>query len=168
MKLWDLIRSLRWRHLRLLISICLSKPLWVWPSWNATQKSLKLASKYYGPSHRQNTAANAFRHALWNYLIADACTKKGGDTETALFWTKKITELHEELYPNKAVERQMDLHNNAVGRRLFRQYGRNEQFDLLGELKNRTDRSIKIDRLEDLAEVTEDSFVHIINTKNER
>lgn len=39
--------------------------------------------------------------------------------ETALAWSKKITDLHEKLSPNSEIARNMDLHNNLVGRNLF-------------------------------------------------
>lgn len=34
-------------------------------------------------------------------------------------YCRKMTNLHEELFPNNPLEKKMDLHNNEVGMRLF-------------------------------------------------
>ena len=39
--------------------------------------------------------------------------------EKALAWCKKITDLHEELFPNEPLQRHMDLHNNKIGINYF-------------------------------------------------
>lgn len=37
----------------------------------------------------------------------------------SLIWTEKITNLHEELFPNEELQTKMDLHNNEIGRQYF-------------------------------------------------
>lgn len=39
--------------------------------------------------------------------------------EKSLNWTKRITDLHEDLFPNEALQTKMDLHNNEIGRQYF-------------------------------------------------
>jgi hypothetical protein len=39
--------------------------------------------------------------------------------EKSLYFCKRMTDLHEELFPNKPLETKMDLHNNKVGMNLF-------------------------------------------------
>ncbi len=39
--------------------------------------------------------------------------------EKALDYCRRMTDLHEELFPNKPLETKMDLHNNQVGREFF-------------------------------------------------
>ncbi len=34
-------------------------------------------------------------------------------------WTKEITDIHENIFPNAPLQRKMDLHNNKVGREYF-------------------------------------------------
>lgn len=166
MKLWDFVRSLKWRQLYRLFLLCLAKPGRVWPTWKATKKSVSLADKYYGAAHRRNTPANAFRHALWNYLVADACQTDKKDLEDTLIWTKKITGIHEELFPNRPLARAMDLHNNAVGRRIFSEYGPGKTAEILTLLRAKTEESVKTVSLEDLGEITTENLVHIINSEN--
>lgn len=169
MNLWDFIRSLKWRQLYSLFLLCLGNLSKVWPTWKATKKSISLSSRYYGPAHRHNTAANAFRHAIWNYLVADACITDKTDIEEILLWTKKITHLHEELFPNPPLARAMDLHNNAVGRKIFRDYGPGKSEEVVAVLRTKSEVSAKIGSQEDLDGIQAENLVHIINTeKNER
>ena len=61
------------------------------------------------PQGRHNNATDAFRHALWNALNArDAGMKKA----------KRFGDAHEADKGQPDVEREMDLHNNEVGRRI--------------------------------------------------
>ena len=124
-----------------------------------------LANKYYGVAHQRNTAANAFRHALWNYLVADACFSDKSDMEKTLVWTKKITDIHEELYPNPPLPKAMDLHNNAVGRAIFKENGQRNTEDTISLLRDKVEKSILVEGIDDLIEVAVDNLVHMINTE---
>jgi len=53
----------------------IKNPFFIYPTFTATKQCLKISTEHYGRSHYQNTPANAFRHAFWNYLIAIKCTK---------------------------------------------------------------------------------------------
>ncbi len=169
MRIWGFIRSLNWRQLFRLLALCLVNLKRVWPTWRATKKSVSLANTHYGSAHQHNTAANAFRHALWNYLVADACSTDKMDLEDTLIWTKQITGIHEELFPNPPLARAMDLHNNAVGRIIYKEYGPGKSGEILRLLKVKTGESELIETLEDLSKIKAGKLVHIINNEsNER
>ena len=54
-----------------------------------------------------NSKADAFRHALWSALLA---------RDIGAYYAKLFTDAHEsETLPRHALEKQMDLHNNAIG-----------------------------------------------------
>lgn len=56
-----------------------------------------------------NYNADAFRHSLWNALMAKNCGKS---------YAESFANAHETDYPNKAPESTMDYYNNSVGRNL--------------------------------------------------
>lgn len=119
----SLIRSLsRVRPGRLLslTGLVLTRPLFALPTLEATRRCMAICDERFGKKHRLNGPANAFRHALWNVLIALHCSRWSSKLEDLLDWTKRITDWHEDTFPNPASDRAMDLHNNRVGRELFR------------------------------------------------
>lgn len=69
----------------------------------------RLANGSLPPGRAHNDAADAFRHALWNYKMA----KRIGP-EAA----KRFGDAHEISAVNDPEERLMDLYNNEIGRRL--------------------------------------------------
>lgn len=73
-----------------------------------------ISHKKFGIASCRNGKENAFRHALWGCLLV-----KYGHYITNLKKSKsfcvRVTSLHEELFPNNYIEKQMDLHNNSVG-----------------------------------------------------
>lgn len=60
-------------------------------------------------AHRRNrnVPEDAYRHVLWSFLL----TQKFGET-----FAERVTDAHEVLPTNTAAERQMDFHNNSIGR----------------------------------------------------
>jgi hypothetical protein len=84
----------------------------------AILRSFSLAQKHFPKTHSNNGIGNAFRHSLWNCLILMYCCKISSP-QKALDYCKKMTDLHEELFPNEPLETKMDLHNNQVGINLF-------------------------------------------------
>jgi len=121
MKIWETIKRFKLRQLFVLSKTLLLNPVYILPTYSATKETLKICDEKFGNAHHKNNKANAFRHALWNFLIAEKCFRRNNSVEKSIFWTKKITDLHEELSPNKSLARTMDLHNNEVGRKLFQQ-----------------------------------------------
>lgn len=110
----DLIRNLKWKAVKTFVS----HPLYILPTVWATVESILLSERNFGDSPDGSGPANAYRHAVWNILTALYCSKISS-AEKSLKWAEKITNLHEELFPNDEYNRLMDLHNNKVGRNLF-------------------------------------------------
>ncbi|MCP9199371.1 hypothetical protein MKO06_05600 [Gramella sp. GC03-9] len=109
----------------------ISRPLLILPTYRATERTLEFCDDNFGKEHHGNSRANAVRHALWNYLICESCFEQGISKEEAAAWAEKLTSLHEELAPNSEIERKMDLHNNAVGRKLFLKDSTGDIFEIL-------------------------------------
>lgn len=109
-----LIRNLKWKAVRVFVT----HPLYVLPTIRATIESVLLSEKYFDDDPDGNGPANAFRHSVWNMLIAHYCSKIYSD-QKSVRWAAEITDLHEDLFVNDTYNRNMDLHNNLVGRQLF-------------------------------------------------
>lgn len=101
-----------------MIKALLSKPLLLIPTVWATIESILFSELNFHESHGGRGVANAFRHAAWNLLIAKNCTLFTS-SEKAVSWAKFVTDLHEECFPNEPFDREMDLHNNKIGRYVF-------------------------------------------------
>ncbi|MDN3595841.1 DUF6973 domain-containing protein [Zunongwangia endophytica] len=102
-----------------MLKLFLPKPSYIFPIYKATRETLKSCDRLFGKKHYRDTQENAFRHAYWNFLIAEKLFRRNNSVEKSLNWTKKITDLHERLAPNKKLAQFMDLHNNEVGRKIF-------------------------------------------------
>ena len=106
--------NLTWKMIKALFS----KPHLLLPTIWATIQSILFAETYFRESHGGRGVENAFRHAVWNVLIAQNAsffTSK----EKAVEWAKFITDMHEECFPNEPFDHYMDLHNNQFGRDIF-------------------------------------------------
>ena len=66
-----------------------------------------------------NNKANAFRHALWNFLICKKVAKIDKNDQKCVIWAEIFTDLYEKVTKNEILAKQMDLHNNRVGRNVF-------------------------------------------------
>ena len=133
-----------------LIKLAIPNFLYLWPTYRATKACMQLSTEHFGRKHYQNGPANAFRHALWNVLIAKYCTRTYMATRHALAWTTKITNWHEETFFSKELPMKMDYHNNQVGRSLFMAYPQWELEQFINELLGLTLKAIKITRDSDL------------------
>ncbi|HEA31506.1 MAG TPA: hypothetical protein ENH91_16190 [Leeuwenhoekiella sp.] len=148
--LGKVLRSADFKKLPGLFLLALSHPLFIIPTLKATRKTMEIAQREYGDAHKGNTKANAFRHALWNVLIAKACLNWKNNLEKVLRWTEKITEKHEKLAPNKPLARAMDLHNNHVGLKHCKDLILLEDKKIIDFLKEKAEKARKI---EDLAQI---------------
>lgn len=135
------IKSLDLRQLFVLSGVFLLRPLYTVPTYRATRETVEFCNSRFGKKHHENNRANAVRHALWNFLICERCFKISTSTEKAISWSKKITDLHEKISPNDELEKMMDLHNNKIGRVLYKNdpQGKPAVFDtllrMMGEAK---------------------------------
>ncbi len=116
--IFNTLSTLSWKKIIKLLTLVLPHPLFAILSFYATIKSFTLAQKHFPKTNSNDGIGNAFRHALWCCLIMMYCCKISSP-EKSLKWCKKMTDLHEELFPNEPLQTQMDLHNNKVGMNLF-------------------------------------------------
>ncbi|MBT8312668.1 MAG: hypothetical protein KJO94_00225 [Eudoraea sp.] len=165
MNLWRQLKSLDISALWALLKLCLRHPFRVIPTIRATRECVSVCDQHFGKTHHRNSPANAFRHALWNYYIARECNKGDGGHSKILEWTKKITDWHEVFSKNDFLAREMDLHNNRLGRLLFGQDPNMEAEEIITLLKSKLTTSIKISTPEDLQTVDKLMFVHLIDPK---
>ncbi|SFB77815.1 hypothetical protein SAMN04487907_101593 [Zunongwangia mangrovi] len=135
------IRQLNFKEIFILLKLFLPQPLYIFPTYRATRETLKLCDRLFGKKHYQDNRENAFRHAYWNFLIAEKVFQKNNSVEESIIWAKKITDLHERMAPNKALARAMDLHNNDVGRNIF---SNNPEENAVESLQDLMDSAVKI------------------------
>lgn len=161
MNLWKHLSSLNPAALWALFLLCVRNPWWVLPTIKATRKCVKACNLHYGAAHHKNTPANAFRHALWNFYIARACYGKNAKMEKVLHWTDKITAWHEDFSKNPPLARLMDLHNNRVGRIVFKNNPDLQSNDVIEQFKSKAVRSVKVSELHEMEGIDHNIFVHI-------
>lgn len=145
------LRSVSTKKMWELIRLGFSYPLFVLPTLKATKECVRISTSLYGRAHYKNGAANAFRHAFWNYLIAKRCYTLRKNESNALIWTKKITDWHEEAFRNRDLAKKMDLHNNEVGRFLFQKYVSKMKKEVLETLQQMTLNAIQVDEDSDFS-----------------
>lgn len=69
-------------------------------------------------------------------------------------WSKKITDLHERLSPNDELAKNMDFHNNRIGRELFyNSFGK--KLEIIPVLQHMTAEAVKVQSLAEIEEVKE-------------
>lgn len=100
----------------------------------ATLKAYYISKKKFGELSFKNGPENAFRHALWAGLITKYCLRFS-NTFIAARFALKITSLYEELFPNKELEKRMDLHNNFFGVYRFLTFNKVSDKDFINGLE---------------------------------
>ena len=99
--------------------VLLQKPLLILPIYKATLSTLKICNERYGNTHHGRGKANAFRHALWNFIICRKTLKFTKNKQKSVNWTKKVVNYYEKVTKNELLDRAMDYHNNTEGRDYF-------------------------------------------------
>ncbi|MGW9684733.1 DUF6973 domain-containing protein [Flagellimonas sp. 2504JD1-5] len=145
-----------------LAKLCLRFPFFIFPTLSATRQCMSTSTEIYGRLHYKNGPANAFRHAFWNYLIAKKCFRWRNNMEAVLVWAKKITDWHENAFPNRELAKKMDLHNNEVGRFLFKKHFSKLESQVIDLLREMTSNAIKIDIETDFT-LVKNQLVYIID-----
>lgn len=112
------LRSLTFRKLFRVFSLGIKHPLFAFLYTYASLKAFGKAKELYPDSSTNSGIGNAFRHAYWCCLMMMYFCKITSPAK-ALKWCQKLTDMHEELFPNKALETKMDFHNNRVGMDYF-------------------------------------------------
>lgn len=144
MSFWNIIKSLNFKQLWILFLWFLQHPLFMFATAKATYFTIRIAQKEFPGIYDQDNKANAFRHALWNILIAKESAKFSSDVEEVLSWTKRITDWHEEFSPNKEMARLMDLHNNQFGRNKFLDLKEKSTETIVISLKNEFTNAVQV------------------------
>ena len=151
MNIWKVIRGLDFRKLSRLAGISILNPLMVYPTVKATKRTVVICEGLYKKAHHGHGPENAFRHALWNVLIAKHTFTVTGSKEKSAEWAAKITDVHEELSPNNALEKAMDLHNNEIGRQFFLNNAGLSEGEIVNSLISYTSNAVLILKEEELA-----------------
>ena len=80
--------------------------------------------KVYGKNNDiDGTKVNAYRHAMWSAIMTDMIGEK---------LAKQFGDAHEDFPNNKKENKEMDLHNNALGRRIAQEYA-GQGYDVFSE-----------------------------------
>ncbi|WP_312769416.1 DUF6973 domain-containing protein [Epilithonimonas sp.] len=145
-------------------SIGLMHPLFAILYTYASFKAFAKAKELYPETNSNNGEGNAFRHAYWCCLIMMYFCKVSSPRKS-LEWCEKLTNMHENLFPNKPLETKMDLHNNRVGMDYFmslipgvhRQFFESSFF--IKELQERTKNGVLIKSVDE--EVDKDILIYL-------
>ena len=143
------LSSMGFRQIWVLIKVFITKPFLVIPTYKATKETIIICNKKFGKEHHKDTRANAFRHALWNFLLCRKCFEVSKSVNIAANWSEKVTNLHELLSPNADMARIMDLHNNFIGRNLFIQQ---PELDIIEKLEDMMGKAVKARSVEEIKE----------------
>ncbi|PVW15086.1 DUF6973 domain-containing protein [Marixanthomonas spongiae] len=157
------IRQLSVKQLWHLSGVFIKQPFLVFPTLNATKRTMQISGDLYGKAHHKNGPANAFRHALWNVLIAKAAFRKFQNIEKSVDWAEKVTDLHEKLAPNSPLETAMDLHNNEMGRYYFKEIADLSEEKTISFLQKKAKNAQKVTKTSEI-EVFEKELVFIEKT----
>ena len=111
---------------------------------SATIQTFRISQREFPYIHGQHNRANAFRHALWNILIAKNSARFSKNQDSVLRWTKNITDWHEEFSPNEPLPKAMDLHNNQIGRDIYVEHLDSKTDELVHFMKDQLNLAMKI------------------------
>lgn len=150
MSFWKLIKALNFKQISSLLGKSLRHPLYMLATVSATLKTYRISQKEFPNIHGKHNKANAFRHALWNALIAKKCARFSKSIESILKWTEDITDWHEEFAPNEPLPKAMDLHNNRIGREVYQKYPDMKIAEIILFVKESLDKSVKVKDLKDM------------------
>mgnify|MGYP000198918917 CR=1 FL=1 len=150
MSIWKLIKGIRCKQLIVLVGFFLKRPMFMLSTGKATSQTLDIVQEKFPGIHGKDNSANAFRHALWNYLIAVRCLKNEKNIKTILSWTKEITDWHEDFSPNEPLARAMDLHNNQIGRALFESHENKTEKEAIIALELKLMDAVRVDSCEEV------------------
>lgn len=158
------LKSLTFSKLLKVFSIGIMHPLFAFLYTYASLRAFQKAKELYPKTNSNSGKGNAFRHAYWCCLIMMYFCKVSSP-EKSLKWCKKLTDMHEDLFPNQPLETKMDRHNNQVGMDYFmsllpgvhRQFFESSFF--VDELRKRTKNAVLIKSLDE--EVGSDVLIYL-------
>jgi hypothetical protein len=150
MSSWKIIKGLNFRQLKSLTVLLFKHPFFMLSTMKATFSVMRIAQKEFPNVHGLLNKANAFRHALWNVFIAIECSRFSKNTDAVLKWTKEFTDWHEEFAPNEELAKIMDLHNNFIGRELYKQTESRDKKQWVEFIKNQLLDAVQITSVTDV------------------
>jgi hypothetical protein len=150
MSSWEIIKGLNFRQLKSLIFLLFRHPIFMTSTVRATFSVMTVAQREFPSIHGAHNKANAFRHALWNVFIAIECSKFSKDIDAVLKWTKDFTDWHEEFSPNEELPKAMDLHNNLIGRELYKEIVGRDKNQWIVSIKEELVNSVQITSVDNL------------------
>lgn len=148
------LKSLTFSKLLKVFSIGIMHPLFAFLYTYASLRAFQKAKELYPKTNSNSGKGNAFRHAYWCCLIMMYFCKVSSP-EKSLKWCKKLTDMHEDLFPNQPLETKMDRHNNQAGMDYFmsllpgvhRQFFESSFF--VDELRKKTKNAVLIKSLDE-------------------
>lgn len=162
MNLWRRVRSLSLRQLFQLAGLLLRNPRYIVPTLTATQRTFIICNTLYGQAHHKSNPANAFRHALWNWLICRNVQKITKKESKSIFWAQKLTDLYEKVTQNEDMDEAMDLHNNRLGRNWFSTKLFKNEAEIVAFLQKQAKMAKKIESIGQIPQFSE-NLVFISN-----
>lgn len=148
MLVWNVLKRLRFKQLVGLTLLALKYPLYLYPTLKATSFSFRLAKKLFPETHGKKGKGNALRHAIWNTMICFYCYNWRKDMDRVNAWAKIITDKHEQLFPNKELDTIMDLHNNRIGREIFKKNSFTSADEVISTIQEKLKVAEKVDTIE--------------------
>ncbi|TDN87349.1 hypothetical protein DET49_11239 [Salegentibacter sp. 24] len=146
------IKNMNFQELFSVSKAFIRKPQYILTTYRATTQTIKICDELYAEKHHNNGKENAFRHALWNYLICKQCYSISGSLQVVRDWSDHITSLHEKLSPNRKLAKAMDLHNNRIGQHIFR-IEENSTEGIIILLQQKMEQAVKISEEKSLVNI---------------
>ena len=150
MRIWATLKTLSTLQLFKLAQLFVTRPHYIVLTLNASKKAMQISTEIYGETHHKSNKANAFRHSLWTVLLGRAVFQKTSDLKKAKDWALKFTNLHEELFVNKELDRVMDLHNNTFGIEKLDKLVKTTEGSAVNFLKMEAENAIQITNPQDV------------------
>ena len=157
MNIWKRIKQLSVGQLLRLAWVFAGKPLLIGPTLRATKRTMHICDTLYGGAHHNNGKENAFRHALWNILICRNCRKRTQNDEKSAIWTEKITVLYEKVTKNDVLDEHMDLQNNRLGIKWFKENLFENEEEIIDFIQKKLENARKVTKIEE----TENTLIYI-------
>lgn len=162
--IFNALRTLTFSKLLKVFSIGIMHPIFAFLYTYASLKAFQKAKELYPKTNSNSGIGNAFRHAYWCCIIMMYFCKVSSP-EKSLKWCKRLTDMHEDLFPNKPIETKMDLHNNQLGMDYFmsllpgvhRQFFESSFF--IDELQKKTKDAVLITSVDE--DVEKDTMIYL-------
>jgi Domain of unknown function (DUF6973) len=155
MNLWLRIKKLSIPSLIGFGWILIRSPLLIVPVYKVTQRTMQISDERYGRAHFYSGKANAFRHALWNYLLCNKVHSIINDPIRSVSFTERLVNYYEKVTQNDEMDRTMDRHNNEFGRNVFLSKINEKEQNMIDFIHNRAETGQKITNIDDFGQFSE-------------